>query len=132
VNFSPVSTLSLSLSLSQNGVAAEGGDNMENSGGGFMSGDPIDFMSGEFDFESAVDHFTSNIDMENHLTFFVDTLALIQQKGEEQAVTAGMSQQASQMMQRLVQTHGRMLQYMQQHGMTVGNNNNSSTGTGQF
>jgi len=99
----------------KNGITTNEGKNTE---GEFMSGEPVD--TGEFDFLGAEDHFTSNIDTENHLRFFVDTLAILRQKGEEQAVSSGMTQNHLQAMNRLAQTHSRMLQHFQEQQQTGG------------
>ena len=90
--------------------AAGGGDN----GDGFMSGEPMGFGAemSEFDFESSEDHFTSNLDLENHLQFFVDTLEVLQQKGEAQSISQGMDHNMTNTMNRLIQTHGRLQQFI--------------------
>ena len=95
----------------KNGTTTDEAEDDGSGDSGFMAGEPMNM--GEFDFLSAEDNFTSNIDTENHLRFFVDTLAVLRQKGEEQAVSAGMTQTHSQAMNRLIQTHTTMLQHFQ-------------------
>ena len=58
------------------------------------------------------DHFTSNLDLENHLQFFVDTLEVLQQKGEAQSISQGMDHNMTNTMNRLIQTHGRLQQFI--------------------
>ena len=62
---------------------------------------------GEYDMWGAADEFTSSVDNENHLRFFVDTLGVLQQMGMAQAVQQGLSPALSALMQRLVQTCAR-------------------------
>jgi len=87
-----------------------------------MSGEPVDMEEfGEFDFDmGSEDNFNSNIDTENYLRFFVDTLEMLRLNGGAQAASAGMSPMANQAMQRLIQTHNKMLQHFQQEAQKNG------------
>ena len=59
---------------------------------------------GEFDMWGAQDDFTSSVDNDNHLRFFVDTLGVLQQMGMAQAVQQALSPELAALMQRLVAT----------------------------
>lgn len=62
---------------------------------------------GEYDMWDATDDFTSSVDNENHLRFFVDTLGVLQQMGMAQAVQQALSPPLAALMQRLIQTCAR-------------------------
>jgi hypothetical protein len=87
-----------------------------------MSGEPVDMEAfGEYDFDmGSEDNFNSNMDTENYLRFFVDTLEMLQLNGGAQAASAGMSPPANQAMQRLIQTHNKMLQHFQREQQNNG------------
>ena len=59
---------------------------------------------GEFDMWGSQDDFTSSMDNENHLRFFVDTLGILDQMGMAQAMQQALSPPLASLMQRLVAT----------------------------
>ena len=65
-------------------------------------------LQDQFDFEMNGDSFNSNMDTVNHLAFFMDTLAILQQSGAANHVQTVMTGQHQGMMQRLVQTKQRL------------------------